>query len=841
MVSEEVSLIGQLAAGVLSDEFHDDLHRRLSGAIIDPAASGLDRAVLVRQLLRRWSLRDDRRVPVDLTEKLSAEIRKAAALVDLRESGRNRWFAESWRPKWLNCERGEPDAAALAGTDAGERFAEEKLKADPFFTRIAGYATYRTAGQRAACRAVMSTPEGSTIIAMLPTGSGKTEIALCLSERRTHTVTVIVVPTVALAYDFERRFRDHFVRRNTRLKADQLHFAWTATTDEGTREAIRRRVRQGQQPLLITSPESMTRALRQTLLESAAGGRLQGFVIDEAHLVTQWGRDFRPEFRTLADLRRDLLAKALENGHDRPVTLLLSATLGAVELEDLLSLFGKPGPCSPIIANALRCEPDTWIGHAQTADERDAWVLETLAHTARPAILYVTSPKVAEGWMDRLRTAGYSRIASVTGATAAQERVRVLDALRARPGRDRTVDLVVATSAFGLGIDYAHVRTVIHACLPETVDRWYQELGRGGRDGNVCAEFLLTAPEDKKEAESLGATVLTPETAKDRWRDLWWHRRETEGSAFVDLEGSRGVGRGDYNRRWNAQLVQGLVELDDLRREQFDVEQIRHLLDDDSVDAADWTAVSLASSRLGADDYWSTVWGPWQQRESNRSRQALERILDVSKLKVGACTGIALAYEPSERLKAEWGPLIQWMQPQVPCGRCPHCRMAGRRVATDPPPHPVQTWTTNGANQGDLVDFVSAAHGTNGVALLTYRTGEEVLASSIARGLVERGVRHLGGVDSFIGDPPGEVMFVDEQPLAPGDLTPVASFSFFSTEDAISRWWLSRRQKPRFDSDRNLVVDVLLVPTGARIGGREVGRELPSIAGSSAVELLGRK
>ncbi len=80
------------------------------------------------------------------------------------------------------------------------------------------------------------------MIAMLPTGSGKTEVALCLSERARYGVTVIIVPTVALAYDFERRFRDHFARKNRRSRRfnpDALNFAWTASTDEATRAKMK--------------------------------------------------------------------------------------------------------------------------------------------------------------------------------------------------------------------------------------------------------------------------------------------------------------------------------------------------------------------------------------------------------------------------------------------------------------------------------------------------------------------------------------------------------------------------------------------------------------------------
>ncbi len=187
-----------------------------------------------------------------------------------------------------------------------------------------------------------------------------------------------------------------------------------------------------------------------------------------------------------------------------------------------------------------------------------------------------------------MRTAGYSRIASVTGKTSAAERAAVLVGIRARPDAARLLDFVVATSAFGLGIDYAHIRSVVHACLPETVDRWYQELGRGGRDGDVCAGFLLTAPEDYDEAASLAPRVLTPETAEKRWDDLWDHRSAVGGGArWTSRERAGRLDGGDYNRRWNAQVIQGLIELGELRREQFDVEDLREVLNKDEVEVSD--------------------------------------------------------------------------------------------------------------------------------------------------------------------------------------------------------------------------------------------------------------
>lgn len=842
MIDEEAGIIEVLRTGIPRRDFVDDLHARLCGALEDDEASPLDKAVLIRQLLRRWSLRDQRDVPVEIGDPFSQSIQGVADTVGLRRRHDGLWVAERWLPNWLELEGGVADGAALAGTEEGIRANSESLVADPFFEEITDFGTYKTPGQRAACRAVMTAVEGSTIISMLPTGSGKTEIALCLSRRTKFGVTVIVVPTVALAYDFERRFRADFSRGNSRIDPSTLNFAWTASTDDATREKLKTAVASGRQPILVTSPESMNKALRQTLIDAASIGRLQGFVVDEAHLVTQWGRAFRPEFRVIADLRADLLAMAERGGHGRAVTLLLSATLGPSELEDLAKLFGQPGPCSPIIANTLRPEPDIWIARAEDQTQRADWVEETLAHCARPAVLYVTQPEVARKWLNKLRNAGYRRIAAVTGDSTPIERKAVLDGIRATTDSEQAIDLVVATSAFGLGIDYAHIRSVIHACLPETVDRWYQELGRSGRDGHASAEYLLTAPGDESEAADLGVRVLTPAVAKKRWDDLWDHRQFSAGLTFVDLEGSWGPGRGDYNRRWNAQLIQGLVELGELSREQFDFEALRDLPAHEGARPSEWTAIERIQTGLGMPMFWDEVWLPWQQKESGRSTEALNRIRDVARLKAAACEAISEAYAPTPELQEKWGSSVEFMEPLGPCGRCPDCRAVGQIAFDHCPPSPEQSWFVEPVSRPELEDFVASCRGQNGLAILSYGAEESDLVERIAAGLLALGVRHFAGLPIQIKAAPADRVFIDESPLSPMDLTPLSSFSYYSPSKSVSARWLARRDRRRPTGSQSMgLCDVLMVPSGTRIGGRVVPGDLPALPVETAVELLLRR
>ncbi|NJC70850.1 ATP-dependent DNA helicase RecQ [Planosporangium thailandense] len=844
MTSERASidhdeiLLGILggSAEVDAPPFQDDLYARLAQVCREAESSDIDLAVLVRHLLRRWSLRDGRSVRVVTAASVSIRLRRFAATVDLREYPSNTWSATDWQPEWLDA-LGVPDAAAAAGTNSGRRFHGGELAADPFFEQSTGYASYRTPGQRAACRAVVSAPRGSTVVAMLPTGSGKTEVALCLADQHRFAVTLIVVPTVALAYDFERRFRDHYARRYPRADKASLHFAWTASTGEELRDRLRSRIRDGRQPILITSPESVSRALRSLLMDAAATGRLGGLVIDEAHLVTQWGRDFRPEFRTLAHLRDELLQQAIDAGHPRPTTLLLSATLGPYELRDLHALFGEPGPCTLVAANALRAEPDLWVAEANTGQQREEWVLEALAHLPRPAVLYVTSPDRAEEWFARLQRAGYRRLAVVTSRTSHEDRSRTLAGLRAIDSNASSVDLVVATSAFGLGIDYPHVRSVVHACLPETVDRWYQELGRGGRDGHASTALLLTAPGDRGEATTLVTKVLTDKTALKRWSDLWDHRQMLGDRAFVDLEGSRGsVTRGSYNHRWNAQLVQGLVELEALSRQPTDVED-RQELTDESGQHRDWMSIELRRADLRSMTFWSERWTPWQQAESERSKQALKMVVSLVSGSVPACEAIAQSYRPDAETYRRFGRAAEGVEPLAPCGRCPGCRQAGIVPPEDPPPRPAQVWPLPDDATPRLDDLAEAAGAQDGLVLLVTDDHSQV-AHRLAQALIRRGVRHLAGP---IGDPVQhqDWLFIDPLPIGPSDLTPCSSFVVYPPTSRVSSLWLSPRARLALREHAPPAFDVLLLARGATVGNRHPGRDLPALDALTALHVLG--
>ena len=489
----------------------------------------------------------------------------------------------------------------------------------------------------------------------------------------------MMVPTVMLAIDLERRVRRILEREGTKSPA---RYAYAGDMPGEDRRQIIDAIRAGRQRVLIAAPEAIAMSLRNPLGEAAEAGFLTHFVIDEAHLVEQWGNDFRPSFQTIASQRHDWIRKAPAGR--APRTIAMSATLTALQVQTLEALFGAPGPVEVVWASQLRTEPSYYIESFPDEASRAAAVTGAATLLPRPLALYVSKREDARELVSSLQAAGLKRVAEVTGMSRDDERRAALEGWSATsasglvPSR---FDVLVGTSALGLGVDLPDVKTVIHACIPETVDRYYQEVGRGGRDGSPCLSYLATAPSDLPVAEDLNAqAIITTERAWERWRAMFQSHRPGPGAIYqVDLDArpadlSEGYGR---NRMWNVRVLNlmaraGLIRLhvpeppvrDDDPEEAWQARQAAFYSS-----VATRSDISLLDGQTNDPSHFRAVLGAARNRILGGQRNALVQLRAA--LRGGKCISDVLA--PYYMIQGPDGPLLTspW------CRGCPHCRRTG--------------------------------------------------------------------------------------------------------------------------------------------------------------------
>lgn len=543
--------------------------RRLAAALADDSSSAADLAALVRGGLRAESLARGYDWEVDLPTELFKKIAPflRAAALELKPGTSACISAPAWQPAWLaQSDTAHIDAVCLPAL----RRPGEVCPGDPVLSAL-GLTDYTSVAQRDALRSVLCAAPGETLALCLPTGSGKSVCAFLPAllpmdgENAVHGVSVIVVPTVALGLDLESRLQSRF--------GHQIAYR-PAKKEEA--EAIRRRCEAGVQGPLIVSPEALAGGLLSSLRKAAAAGWLRHFVIDEAHMVLSWGDEFRPAFLQLAALRRDL-ARRSRLGF---VTLLMSATLTDYHFRWLRAMFADEGRFRIVHAARLRPEPDFWLAHAASENERQGWLEEALFRLPRPCILYTTLRSLCDQWFARLERLGFRRIGRMHGSTDDAARSRLL----ADWSADK-IDIMVATSAFGLGVDKKNVRAIIHAQLPESVDRFYQDVGRSGRDGRASVSLLVTAPQDWSDVAGIGKPkFISAQYGLDRWIRMYQERETLEQSPhtiLVNLNAARELDmRGDYNRSWNVRTLQllqraGALEFVSHEQEDYDHAAVR--------------------------------------------------------------------------------------------------------------------------------------------------------------------------------------------------------------------------------------------------------------------------
>ena len=679
---------------------------RFSAALSLSANGGrgsVDAAVLLRQILRSD---DVRRKSGGVDSSLGADSAASSAWLDVPSTGvftaNFRWAdygldaqvnpggstrirAEPWTPTWLEC-----DTVSAVDHDVSDpRLVrrDESVRGDPFLATLDKHFTdYKTPGQRVAVRSALVASGGSTLVVNLPTGGGKTlaMLAPAVAFSAAGSVSVVVVPTVALALDQQRRY----AAQHPGTPPTAYHGGLTPyeKADFGTR------IRSGGQPIVFTNPEALVTSLARPLISAAAGGRLRLLAIDEAHVVASWGDAFRPHFHALAGFRTHLLREAKAAGHQPFKTVLASATITEDTLRLLEALFGKPGPFLHVGAPVVRPEPSYWAAPYSGSDERDARLIEALRHLPRPAIVYTTlrderAARPGTLTPNRLRrlasAAGFARLAVIDGMSTTLQREAVLRDLRDESGRPSSIDLVFATSAFGLGIDVADIRTVVHACVPESLDRYYQEIGRGGRDGRSMISLVLPTRSDEGVATGISnPRLLTAERARGRWAAMV-QAAQTLGPDTIRVPLTTVPANlnqhTDYNERWNLFTISLMARAGALSWD-FSLSELQ-TDSGRSFDDRGWLTVRMLRGDHQSEQFWNEVVESVRDIMVTRSKDGLVALREA--LAGHQCTGELVARNYSISGPAEVQSVC------LPsCGGCACCRRTGRSRWSSPSPTP---------------------------------------------------------------------------------------------------------------------------------------------------------
>jgi ATP-dependent DNA helicase RecQ len=329
--------------------------------------------------------------------------------------------------------------------------------------------------------AVQALTDGRDVLAVLPTGGGKSAIYELAGLLRAGP-TVVVSPLIALQDDQLLHLQAAGLRAvvlNSQESAREHVAALLASCDSDT--------------FIFLSPEQLT---RQETLETLERARPGLFAVDEAHLVSQWGHDFRPDY---------MLLGAQAHAVGAPVRLALTATAAPPVREEIVRRLGLRDP-AVVIGDFDRPNIALSVTRVRSIDDKQRELARTVSDLAGPGIVYAATHASAQAAHDTLAAAG-ERVTLYHAGLPARERHTAMTAFL-----DGGARVIVATVAFGMGIDKPDVRWVLHADPPPSLDAYYQELGRAGRDGEPSHAGLIYRYEDFDTARYLTARSVSGAT-----------------------------------------------------------------------------------------------------------------------------------------------------------------------------------------------------------------------------------------------------------------------------------------------------------------------------------------
>lgn len=324
-----------------------------------------------------------------------------------------------------------------------------------------GYDTFRP-GQKPIIDSILS---GRDTFAVMPTGAGK---SLCyqIQAMLLQGITIVVSPLISLMQDQVKALNDAGV---------SAAFINSALSESAFFETVSR-AKQGMYKLIYVAPE---RLVTEGFLNLAKEVPISMITVDEAHCISQWGQDFRPSYTKIVEFV-NLLEK-------RPIISAFTATATEAVREDIICTLGLDNPYTMVTG----FDRENLFFQVDKPKSKEQYIVDYIAkHPDESGIIYCATRKNVDSVYALLKEKGVSVAKYHAGMSAADRKQMQEDFVF-----DYT-SIVVATNAFGMGIDKSNVRFVIHYNMPQSMENYYQEAGRAGRDGLDSKCILLFSPQD---------------------------------------------------------------------------------------------------------------------------------------------------------------------------------------------------------------------------------------------------------------------------------------------------------------------------------------------------------
>jgi ATP-dependent DNA helicase RecQ len=320
-------------------------------------------------------------------------------------------------------------------------------------------------GQREAIQALL---DGHDVLLVMPTGAGKS-LAYQLPAVLLDGPTVVISPLLALQHD---------QIQSLLAQGEETHAFRISSLETGQQRAdALAAVAAGEVEFLFLAPEQLA---NPDVLASVAALRPSLVAVDEAHCVSSWGHDFRPDYRRLGEFLDAL---------GRPRVIALTATAAAPVREDIVDQLGLRDPVS-IVRGFARENIHLGVTRCLSPGDQRTAVLQAACSTSGQGIVYAATRRATEEYAAALGEAGLRSAAYHAGMGKRAKQAAHEAFLRGE------LDVIVATSAFGMGVDKPDIRWVLHANVTDSLDSYYQEVGRAGRDREPALAQLFYRPED---------------------------------------------------------------------------------------------------------------------------------------------------------------------------------------------------------------------------------------------------------------------------------------------------------------------------------------------------------